>query len=72
MSLGSNVRVISDGLPNGTRVEVDGKPIEGILSIRWEMESYVHIGVLTLRLEGAEIQAEGLRLLLQDPVGEPV
>jgi hypothetical protein len=72
MSFGSNVRVISDGLPSGTRVEVDGTPIEGILSLRWEMKSHAHVGVLTLRLEGAEVDAHALRVLLKDEAGEPV
>lgn len=58
----SNVRVVSDGIGPGTRVLVNGDEVTGVLSIAWEMESANHVGVLTLRIEGAEADLAALRV----------
>lgn len=53
----SNVRLVSNGVPAGTNVEVDGTPIDGVVSIKWEMRDCVSIGVLTVVIEGVEVDA---------------
>jgi hypothetical protein len=66
----SNVRVVSDGHPAGTRIEVDGKPIDGVRGLKWEMKSHAHIGMLTLTIDGVEMDARALRVLIDGPDGD--
>lgn len=60
----SNVRVSSDGLPSNTVVTVNGVPVKGVLGITWEMPSVEHLGKLTLVIEGAEVEVDALRVLI--------
>lgn len=66
----SNVRVVSDGIGPGTQVLVEGKPIKGLLGIKWEMESPDLLGRLTLIIDAAEIDAEAWSFLLENATVE--
>lgn len=60
----SNVRVTSEGVPHTTEVRVGDTAIIGVTSIKWQMKSLAHVAELTLTIEGADISADALRILI--------
>lgn len=66
MSAISNLKLVSDGTPLGTSITCDGVQIEGVIGLTYEFESFGHLAVLTLRVEGVDCDAEALRAIVEE------
>lgn len=51
-------RVVSDGTSVGTTIEVDGRPLAGVASVRWSVD-VGNRAVLTAVIVGVELDAHG-------------
>jgi hypothetical protein len=60
----AQVKVVSGGHFGNTVVTVDGRPVDGIIGLRLEIADPNRLSELTLVIEGAEVEAEALRVVI--------
>jgi hypothetical protein len=55
----AKVKVVSDGTPVGTRVEVDGVSLPGVVALRLNMDAADRLATLNLTLLDVEVEFDG-------------
>lgn len=53
----SGVQIVSDGTDEGTKVLLDGRPVRGVIAVRWEISPKSRKATLTLELTQVSIDA---------------
>jgi hypothetical protein len=56
----AKVKIVSDGTPVGTRVEVDGVSLPGVVALRLDMDAADRPATLSLTLVDVEVEFDGM------------
>lgn len=58
-----SVRIVSDGTTPGTAIQVDGEPLDGVLSVSWWIDSEgIGKAVITVDNVAVNIRADEVRM----------